>query len=182
MVNQDACRGCKVCAKECGSSAIVYQNKKAFIDQELCKGCGRCIGACNFDAIYNPNGSANKDLDCKMAEYAQAVCFGRPCFHINIIRDVSPWCDCHAFNDAPLIPNLGMAASFDPVALDQACSDLCVASSRFENTRISDNIARGMKITRNLWNDSTPESVWDETLIHGEKIGLGKRKYILEKF
>lgn len=181
VVNRDACKGCRLCAKECGSDAIIYEDKKAVIDQEKCKGCGRCIGACSFDAIYNPNGSANEELDCKMAEYAQAVCFGRPCFHINIIRDVSPWCDCHAFNDAPLIPNLGMAASFDPVALDQACSDLCLAASRFENTRITDNAGRGLKITKDLWKDSTPESVWDMTLVHAEKIGLGTRTYKLEK-
>lgn len=182
QVNQEACKGCRLCSKECGSDAITYENKKAFINQELCKGCGRCIGACNFDAIYNPNLNANEDLDCKMAEYTQAVCYGRPCFHINIIRDVSPWCDCHAFNDAPLIPNLGMAASFDPVALDQFCSDLCCQAARFENSQIADNIKKGLKPTKDLWKDSTPESVWDMSLIHSEKIGLGSRKYKLEKF
>ena len=38
---------------------------------------------------------------------------------------MSPNCDCHAENDIPIIPNIGMLASFDPVALDQACADLC---------------------------------------------------------
>ena len=181
MVNPESCRNCKVCAKECGSDAISYESGKAVINQELCKGCGRCIGACNFDAIYNPNSSANADLDCKMAEYAQAVCYGRPCFHINMILDVRPYCDCHAYNDAPLIPNIGMAASFDPVALDQACSDLCQKAMRFPNTRITDNEKkRGLKMTGDLWHDSEPESVWSRTLEHGEKIGLGSRKYIIK--
>ncbi|CAM4101895.1 DUF362 domain-containing protein [Treponema peruense] len=180
VVNQDACRGCKMCAKECGSDAISFDSKKAFINQDLCKGCGRCIGACNFDAIYNPNSSANEDLDRKMAEYTMAVCDGRPCFHINMILDVSPWCDCHAFNDAPLIPNIGMAASFDPVALDQACSDMCQKAARFQNTRITDHSAKGIKMTGDLWKDSTRDSVWDETLIHAQKIGLGTREYVLE--
>lgn len=179
-VDPDECRNCKVCAKECGSDAISYGTGKAVIDQELCKGCGRCIGACNFDAIYNPNASANSDLDCKMAEYAHAVCHGRPCFHINLILDVSPYCDCHEYNDAPLIPNIGMAASFDPVALDQASADLCQKAMRFPNTRITDNERRrGLKITGDLWHDSEPDSVWDMTLVHAEKIGLGSRKYNL---
>ncbi len=178
-VNPESCRNCKVCAKECGSDAISYETGKAVINQELCKGCGRCIGACYFDAIYNPNSSANKDLDCKMAEYALAVCNGRPNFHINMVLDVSPYCDCHAYNDAPLIPNIGMLASFDPVAVDQASCDLCAKATRFPNTRISDNMARGIKMTGNLWNDSEPASVWDQTLVHGEKIGLGSREYEL---
>ena len=68
LVNQGACRGCRKCAKECGSDAISYIEKKAVIDQEKCKGCGRCIGSCNFDAIYNPNEGAFVDLGRKMAE------------------------------------------------------------------------------------------------------------------
>ncbi|MCR5288643.1 MAG: DUF362 domain-containing protein [Treponema sp.] len=179
-VNEALCRGCRQCAKECGSDAITYSNNKAHIDQSVCKGCGRCIGACNFDAIYNPNEGANEELDRKMAEYAQAVCYGRPCFHINIIRDVSPYCDCHEYNDAPVIPNIGMAASFDPIALDQACSDLCMKATRLQNSLLTDNVQRGAKLTGILWKDITPVSVWDETLIHGEKIGLGTRSYELK--
>lgn len=181
LVNHEKCKGCRVCAKECGSDAITYENKKAIINQDLCKGCGRCIGSCNFDAIYNPNEGAFADLGRKMAEYTQAVCQDRPCFHINMILDVSPWCDCHAFNDAPIIPNVGMAVSFDPVALDQACSDLCMKAQTFKNTRITDNLARGLIQTGDVWKDSTPESVWETALEHGEKIGLGQRNYELVK-
>lgn len=114
-----------------------------------------------------------------MAEYTQAVCQDRPNFHINLILDVSPWCDCHAYNDAPLIPNIGMAVSFDPVALDMACCDLCMKAQTFANTRITDNVAKGLRITKDLWRDSTPESVWETALDHGEKIGLGQKAYEL---
>ena len=80
-VQEELCRGCHRCAKECGSDAIRYnENNKAVIDYEKCKGCGRCIGACNFDAIYSIDSSANEELDRKMAEYAAAVCADRPCF------------------------------------------------------------------------------------------------------
>ena len=63
------------------------------------------------------------NLNRKIAEYAQAVVDGRPCFHISLVIDVSPNCDCHPENDAAIIPNVGMFASFDPVALDMACAD-----------------------------------------------------------
>ena len=94
-VREKLCRGCGRCAKECGSDAITYVNKKAVIDYDKCKGCGRCIGACSFDAIYNPNYNANELLDRKMAEYAQAVCYDRPCFHISLVQDISPNCRLH---------------------------------------------------------------------------------------
>ena len=117
-VQEDLCRGCHRCAKECGSDAIYYNEKnKAVIDQDKCKGCGRCIGACNFDAIYALCDSANEMLDRKMAEYAAAVCDGRPTFHISLVQDISPNCDCHGENDAPILPDIGMFASFDPLSL-----------------------------------------------------------------
>ena len=87
------------------------------------------LGSCNFDAIFNENSSAVKELDMKIAEYSKAVVDGRPNFHINLVIDVSPYCDCHGENDVPILPDIGMFASFDPVALDQACVDACNAQN-----------------------------------------------------
>ena len=98
VIETDLCRGCKRCAKECGSDAITYPEKKAVIDYEKCKGCGRCIGACCFDAIHNPHSNSN-ELLCEDDRGAQAVCRGRPCFHIALVRDISPNCICHGEND-----------------------------------------------------------------------------------
>ncbi len=93
-VKANMCKGCRRCAKECGSDAISYENNKAWIDPAKCKGCGRCIGACAFDAIENDNWDAPQMLGCRMAEYTAAVVSGRPSFHISLITDVSPNCDC----------------------------------------------------------------------------------------
>ena len=181
QVHPEACRGCKRCARECGSDAISYgEDGKAYIHPEICKGCGRCIGACAFDAISNINDSAGEMLCRKMAEYTQAVCYGRPCFHISLIMDVSPNCDCHGENDAPILPNLGMLASFDPVALDQACVDLCQKAEPFRNSQLGDNLARpDWHHYHDHFKDSNPNIHWKETLEHGEKIGLGTRDYEL---
>ena len=179
-VDLDKCRGCHMCAKECGSDAITYPDGgKAHIDLEACKGCGRCIGACPFDAISPLSYSANEILGCKIAEYSKAVVSGRPCFYINIINNVSPNCDCHAENDAAIIPDVGMAASFDPVALDQACLDLCNAAESFRNSQVGDRYAKGAEHTGNLFKDNNPEVDDDSALRHGEEIGLGSRKYEL---
>lgn len=180
IVHDDLCRGCRRCAKECGSDAITYENGKAVINQDICKGCGRCIGACAFDAIENQNWNANEILGRKMAEYSQAVCDGRPTFHISLVRDISPNCDCHGENDAPILPDVGIFASFDPVALDQACVDACLHATPMLNSQLSDNLADPhWHHHHDNFLDSNPNVRWKETLEHAEKIGLGTREYEL---
>lgn len=180
IVHDDLCRGCRRCAKECGSDAITYENGKAVINQDICKGCGRCIGACVFDAIENQNWNANEILGRKMAEYSQAVCDGRPTFHISLVRDISPNCDCHGENDAPILPDVGIFASFDPVALDQACVDACLHATSMPNSQLSDNLADPhWHHHHDNFLDSNPNVRWKETLEHAEKIGLGTREYEL---
>ena len=181
-VDPELCRSCKICARECGSDAISYDTGKAVIDQELCKGCGRCIGACAFDAIHPNNDSATEALCCKMAEYTAAIVNGKPSFHISLIMDVSPNCDCHGENDAPILPDIGMLASFDPVALDQACADLCLEAEPIRNSQLGDHLAQeNWHHHHDHFLDSNPNVHWKETLEHGEKIGLGSREYELIK-
>ena len=180
-VDEELCRGCRRCAKECGSDAISYEGGKAWINPDICKGCGRCIGACSFNAISNDNSNANEILGCKIAEYSQAVCDGRPCFHVSLITDVSPNCDCHGENDAPILPNIGMLASFDPVALDQACVDLCLKAQPIRNSQLGDHLADPhFHDHGDHFMNSNPNVRWKETLEHAEKIGLGSREYTLK--
>lgn len=179
-VDEELCRGCGRCAKECGSDAISYINHKAHIDEEKCAGCGRCIGACGFDAIQSVQWDANELLDRKMAEYALAVVHGRPCFYINMVMDISPNCDCHGENDAPILPNIGMFASFDPIALDQACADDCQKAQPLPNSQLADHLAqKDWECHHDHFLDSNPRVDWATTLEHGEKIGLGTRAYEL---
>ena len=127
-ISSRKCVGCKRCQKECANGGLVFdaETKKMTVDTEHCVGCSRCLGACNFDAITFRNSNANAILNCKMAEYTKAVIDGRPNFHISLVLDVSPNCDCHGENDVPILPNIGMFVSFDPLALEQACVDACL--------------------------------------------------------
>ena len=177
-IDSAKCRGCRRCAKECGSDAISYVDNKAVVDLEKCKGCGRCIGACSFDAISPIEYNSNTLLGYKIAEYTKAVVDGRHCFHIALITDVSPNCDCHGENDAPIIPDVGMLCSSDPVALDQACVDLCNKQTSFRNSQLGDNLAKSEK-TGQVFHDNNPHVDWEAALIQGEKIGLGSREYNL---
>ena len=150
------------------------------VDQEHCVGCGRCLGACNFDAIAFDNDTANELLNCRMAEYTKAVVDGRPNFHISLVVDVSPNCDCHGENDVPILPNIGMFASFDPLALDQACVDACLKATPMPGSQLAKNMAKkGFVDHHDHFCNSTPESEWRSCLEHAEKIGLGSREYEL---
>ena len=181
-VNEELCRGCRRCAKECGSNAISYEGNKAHVNQDICKGCGRCIGACSFDAISNDQWDAGDLLDRKMAEYAQAICQDRPCFHVSLAMDISPNCDCHSENDSPILPNIGMFASLDPVAIDQACVDACQKVAPLPNSQLGDNLAKpDWHHHHDHFMDSNPNVHWKETLEHAEKIGMGSREYELVK-
>ena len=154
--------------------------KKMRVDQNNCVGCGRCLGACNFDAIAFDSSAALSDLNCRMAEYTKAVVDGRPCFHISLVVDVSPNCDCHCENDVPILPNIGMFASFDPLALDQACVDACMAATPLPGSQLAKNMEKSDFVDHHdHFTNSTPESEWRTCLEHAEKIGLGTREYDL---
>ena len=181
-ISSALCRGCKRCLRECANNGLEFdaEARKMHINADNCVGCGRCLGACNFDAIHFIQNNAPDDLNRRMAEYAKAVVDGRPNFHVSLIMDVSPNCDCHSENDAPILPNIGMLASFDPVALDQACADLCQKYEPVANSQLGDNLRRkGFVDLRDHFKNSRPESEWKSCLAHGEKIGLGTRSYEL---
>ena len=157
------------------------QTRKMHVDEANCVGCGRCLGACNFDAIDFAQDQAISILNAKMAEYTKAVVDGRACFHISLVVDVSPYCDCHPENDAPILPDLGMFVSRDPVALDQACADACLAAEPLRNSVLGDHLhdENFHHHHHDHFKNTTPESEWETQLIHGEKIGLGSRQYEL---
>ena len=180
-VLHEKCKKCKQCIKICAHGAISYDEEgKAQIDHNKCVGCGRCIGICNFDAIKSPNDEAADILNKKMAEYALAVVKDRPQFHISLICDVSPNCDCHAENDAPFVPDIGMLASFDMVALDKACADLVNAATPFENSYLGDQLKKNIH-EKDHFHTNHPETHWESQIEHGEKIGLGNSEYELIK-
>ena len=180
-VDKGQCKSCHMCEKNCAHGAISFdENKKASIDHNRCVGCGRCLGACNFDAIYNGNYAANDELNCRMAEYSKAVVDGRPAFYINIVNQVSPYCDCHGENDTAIIPDVGMFASFDPVALDVACADACNKMPVIPGSLLDDHMhAEGACDHHDHFTNVSPNTNWKTCMEHAEKIGLGSRDYEL---
>jgi hypothetical protein len=183
VVKEELCIGCGACQRICAPGAPKIEKKKAHIDKDICLGCGRCIATCPVNAIVPTAWNSGEMVCKKMAEYAAAILHGRPNFHISLIVDVSPFCDCHAENDAPIVPNLGMLASFDPVALDKACADLVNKAPVLQGSMLADNIASNPSeaAKHDHFHNVSPNTDWISCLEHAEKIGLGSCTYELIK-
>ncbi len=172
----DACRGCGVCFNYCAQSAIYYDTqKKAHIQEDTCVGCGRCISVCAFHAIASEFDSNGQLVNEKMVEYAKAVLANRPHFHISIVNQVSPYCDCHSENDAAVVPDIGMFASFDPVALDMACSDAVNAAPPIPNSALGQSIHNSGDHFCNIF----PTTDWRGQIRYAEQMGIGNSAYEL---
>ena len=180
-VRTKVCVGCGACEKICAHGAAVVTAKKADINHDKCVGCGRCIGACHFNAIIAAWDESNDVLNKKIAEYSLAVLHGRPHFHISLVIDVAPFCDCHAENDVPIIPDIGMFASFDPVALDMACADMANRAPALSGSYLAEQLEKYHHSSgeQDHFHIAHPETNWLACVEHAEKIGIGTMQYEL---
>ncbi|MDR2933832.1 MAG: DUF362 domain-containing protein [Rickettsiales bacterium] len=178
-VDESKCKKCKACGLNCAQKAITYPDAGfAKIDHDKCVGCGRCIGICNFNAISAKSDSTSEKLCKKIAEYSKAVVQNRPNFHISIVMQVSPHCDCHNENDIAIVGDVGMFASFDPVALDKACVDAINKQPAIAGSLLDKNLKAGQN-NGDHFSNANPGTNWKAVVEHGEKIGLGKQDYEL---
>ncbi len=205
-VKKKTCIGCGNCSAHCPSHAISLEQaddlsltdstgsstailiepiksgkkrvKKASINPELCIGCGECILRCPTSSI---NIQWNQTIPVfleKMMEYSLGVLKNKQgkSFFINFIMDISPACDCMPYNDTPIVRDIGILASKDPVAIDQASVDLINAEAGLANSCLKNNILPGEDKFKGLY----PEVNWERQLEYAQEIGLGSRKYHIE--
>lgn len=175
FIHTEKCIGCGACVRICAHDAPKVTDGKAAIDPSKCVGCGRCIGVCPTDAVTAPNDESNDILNKKIVEYSWGVLAGRPHFHISLAIDISPYCDCHAENDAPIVPDIGMFASFDPVALDTACGE---AANR-QPVMPDSLLAERKHCHGDHFTDLTPVTNWRVCVEYAQEMGLGSTEYEL---
>lgn len=176
-IKEKRCTSCKQCIKNCSQDAIsLNENKVAYIDYAKCIGCGQCVAVCQFNAaqvVWNESADTANE---KIAEYAYAVIKDKANFHINFIMNVSPDCDCFNSNDLPIVPDIGIAASFDPIALDKASVDLVNKAPIINGSILSD---KHYHDGEDKFNHVHSNTNWETGLKHGEKIGFGTLDYEL---
>lgn len=195
-IEAEKCIGCKVCERNCNHDAIHVSNKLAAIDYDKCVGCGQCVALCQHEGVVMSSQESGEILNYKIAEYTKAVLKDKQHFHVAFIMNVSPECDCWGHNDAAIIPDLGMACSFDPVALDQVCVDMVnkACPLHTENMLMEKVKECGCEHhhhdghddgCHNAANDPDkfhllhPNTNWEAGLVYAEEIGIGTREYEL---
>jgi len=176
-ITRKKCVGCGDCVEHCAQSAIALREEKAVIDSKKCIGCGECLLICSNKAIDVQWNADMTLFQKKIAEYALAVLKrkkGRVAF-LNFLTQISPACDCYGHSDAPIVHDLGVMASADPVAIDQASADMVNRQKALEGTSLAANKEPGEDKFRALY----PKVDWTIQLEHAQKIGLGSRNYDL---
>ena len=178
-INKHTCTGCGICLQWCPVNAITTKDKTAMINPETCIGCMHCDAHC-------PTSSIKFHWDCpgdttleKMAEYATGVLNekqGKMIF-LNFLLNITPDCDCYPFSDTPFVQDIGITASVDPIAIDQASVDLVNSKPRLKDTALPKNHKDGEDKFLKLW----PKSNYQHLLDYAQKLGLGSREYKLVK-
>jgi uncharacterized Fe-S center protein len=165
-VKPDKCISCGTCVRECPADAI-SMDKTAVIDVKKCIGCAHCIAACPQGAIdlnWNMSHEVNNALMEKIAEYSSAVMKERRWWFMNFITDLTYDCDCFGIEQKVFMPDIGVALSQDPVALDKASLDLVKEKNNGIDPFLKKHGVDGSHILR-----------------YAEKIGLGKTDYELAR-
>ena len=179
IIDMEACTSCGQCVRYCASDAIhLNAHKKAEIESAKCVGCGQCVAVCQFEAAQPVWNNSADVMNYKIAEYTLAVLKDKPHFHINFVMDLSPNCDCWGHNDAAIVPNIGIAASFDPVALDKACADRVTQAGANPNTILQTKHCSELQ-NIDKFTMIHPNTNWLAGLKYAEEIGLGTLDYEL---
>jgi len=172
------CIGCGECVEHCSHKAISLKDEKAVINPKNCVGCGECIIVCQTGAVTIRWDRSIPVFMEKMVEYTEGVLKAKEkkTLFVNFITDISPACDCVPYNDAPIVRNIGVVASKDPVALDQASVDLVNREEGLSGSCLERNREPGGDKFRGIY----PEVDWEFQLDYAESLGIGNRNYRFE--
>ncbi|THB71059.1 MAG: DUF362 domain-containing protein [Desulfovibrio sp.] len=178
IVNEETCIACGECEAICPEGAATVEDK-ASISNDLCIGCGECYIHCPEKAVQLDWRTDVPEFMERMTEYAYGAVKNKlgKVGYINFLMDVTPDCDCLGWSDAPIVRDIGILASTDPVALDQASLDLVNQQAGLDGTHLGCNLGCGEDKFSGLWSH-TRGSI---QLSYGEEIGLGSREYTLEE-
>jgi uncharacterized Fe-S center protein len=181
-VNPKKCIGCGECTDWCRGEAIELHGegpgRKARINPERCIGCAECILTCRQGAVRVQWNESIPTFMEKMVEYAAAVLEQKrnKVAFMTFVTDVSPLCDCTPFSERAIVPNLGILASLNPVALDQAAADLVNGAPGNPLSTLDKAFGKGEDKFRALF----PNIDWSHQLAYAEQLGMGTREYSLE--
>jgi len=165
-VEQEFCIACGLCKVSCSAGCIEIENDKARIAPDLCIGCGECVVACRTNAINIKWSEKLENLQEKMVEYAYGAVKavkGSTVF-ISFLLKVTKNCDCMALDEAAIVEDIGILASYDPVAIDKASADLISQRSG-----------------KDALKEANPVTRWNVQIEYARNIGLGETAYTIKE-
>lgn len=173
----DRCEGCGSCERVCPAGAIKVVDRKARMDRKKCVGCGECMSVCPNENIEFDWETESGPFGERLVEYALGALIGKKgkAAFINFLLSVSPECDCVPWSDAPIVPDIGILASTDPVAIDRASYDLVNRQPGLPSSALKKAHAPGADKFRDLW----PRIDAMVQFRHAVEIGLGSEDYEL---
>ncbi len=175
-VTAEKCTACARCVKWCPVDAItIGPDRVATVDFSVCYGCGECVASCPYAAIATQWKTTPEAIQEKIAEHTAGALAGKEgkVVYLSFLTNISPDCDCWNFSDASIVPDIGILASTDPIAIDQAAYDLVTAAAGLPDSR-GEGMGEGEdKFARITGIDGTM------AMAHGEALGLGTRAYEL---
>ncbi|MCB2188790.1 MAG: DUF362 domain-containing protein [Deltaproteobacteria bacterium] len=178
MVNPEQCVGCGLCQDSCPAGAARLQESgKCEVDPELCIGCFECVSVCPEGAVQPDWLRDIPEFMERMTEYALGALAnkrGKACF-FNFLLDITPDCDCVPWSDTPMVPNLGILASTDPVAIDQASYDLVTTQTSLAGCKLETPCGPGADKFAAAWAHTQGLT----QITYGAEIGLGTAEYEL---
>jgi len=175
IVNEEGCSACGVCVEICPRSAITIEEGVSRINRDLCVGCGECMMACTTSSIgFDWKNDLPQFMEM-LTEYAFGATVGKRVGYLNFLLQITPDCDCVPWSDAPIVPDVGILASTDPVAIDAASLDLVNQQQGLPGTRLVNNLQPGQDKFKGVWGQ-THGSI---QITYGEEIGLGTSSYEL---
>lgn len=178
-VDISKCLGDAECIDYCPVNAIRLVQGKAKIDADACIRCGECTVTCPHGAIAIRWGDEPGRLQERVVEYTLAVLKNKPgkCIFYAFLLDVTPGCLCNSSSERPIISDVGILASRDPVALEQATFDMVNAQPGIKESKLPGAYEKGADKYRALH----PTIDSELTMRYAEELGLGSRRYTIKE-
>lgn len=157
------CTKCSTCVKQCPAGAITLNPVK--IDPRKCIGCGQCQQVCPAKVFGTQKSRVSPELfNRRLVEYAKVLSDSNHLLYINVLVNISPDCDCAARARKPFVKDIGILASTNIVAIEQASLDMVNKAHQCQDAFLKESGRSG-----------------NSQIEYADKLGMGTRKYKLVK-
>jgi len=178
--DENLCIHCEMCIKNCNHNANSFDKENKYsINYHHCTYCQHCVKVCPTSAV-KMDASRFEDFQTGMAICTEEVLKTfKPghVFYINFLINITALCDCWGLTTPSLVPDIGIMASKDLVAIEKACLD----SIKVENLLI-DGIPQGYELKKE--GHLFERLHWKNPFIQLEQLekrGLGTQNYFIEE-